>query len=42
MLALCQKMTIQDVAELLHISWDLVKDHRKDYLCKIYRNRLGS
>jgi transposase len=39
MLALCQKMTIQDATELLHVSWDLVKDHHKDHLRKIYRKR---
>jgi len=39
LVALCQKMTIQDVAEMLNVSWDLVKDHHKDYLHKIYRKR---
>ena len=39
MLGLCQKMTIKDTAEILGVSWDLVKDHHKKYLGKIYRKR---
>ena len=39
MLFLCRKMIIKDVAQLLHVSWDLIKDHHKDYLQKHYRRR---
>ena len=39
MLMLCQKMTIAETAKLLHVSWDLVKDHHKEYLSKKYRRR---
>jgi transposase len=39
MLGLCQKMTIKDTAEILGVGWDLVKDHHKRYLGRIYSKR---
>ena len=39
MLGLCRKMTIKDTAEILGVSWDLVKDHHKQYLGRIYHRR---
>ena len=39
MTGLCCLMTIKSAAGLLHVGWDLVKDHHKEYLKKRYRKR---
>jgi len=39
MLGLCQVTTIKNTAEMLGVSWDLVKDHHKKYLGRLYRKR---